>query len=174
MTLRIPKGVLLALVVILLVGAGGVAGYFITRHSKKSTAVGSTSQQPDRTTLWKQRQGADWSTYKVQFRRGYFDACDTLFSASADKAVWFGDDGRSYTVRDCKSAFPTDMEKTHPPDTDPTYPAQAGLQNGRNHGCTAVLTKHNLQTLTAKKYGGGIADVTFDLCLKDFPLYKSG
>jgi hypothetical protein len=176
MTIRIPKGLLLVLLGVLLASAGGAAGYSLGRSSEKTRVVtrasAPTSTGPDSQTQWNAREGQDWTLYQARFYSGFYQGCQQVFALSDIQGGTLTDSsGRQWTMDDCYKAKPN-IETTQPPDFPPRDPGGAGLTNGENEGCKALVLKTNSDLKGVTIPGKPFTD-SLNYCDGKFPLQYS-
>jgi hypothetical protein len=165
-TIRIPRVLLLAVVALLLVAAGGVGGYALGRATRKARVVRAAASQANAQALWNARTGLAWQQYQAQFVTGYYQGCDQMFALS-DVPVLKDNTGRVWTDDDCYKARPN-IESTTPPTFPPSDPASAGFVNGENAGCKAIILKSN-SDLTGTTVPGKPFTGSLDYCNEKFP-----
>jgi hypothetical protein len=100
------------------------------------------------------------------------EGCSDVFLSTDVAGNLVDSSGRAWTVDDCYHARP-EIETTSPPNGPPKDPAAAGLTNGKNYGCKAIILKSN-SDLRGTTVPGKPVHISLDYCDQHYPQDFSG
>lgn len=185
MTVRIPRFVLIVVLLAALVGGVGYGGYTLGKNqdgdagTTTATVAGAQSPgasagfpAPEAQRDWDIRRGDSWALYKARFKTGFDDGCTFAFVGGNGYEpagdVMYDESGKSYGLEDCRKAFPSDMEQVYIPPFPPDDPGAEGLARGGEAGCEAIILSINAELHGTSLRSGKPITLDMARCAKQF------